>query len=100
MSGGSAEGHEQYYHHGGEHSQPAAYVEVTADPTEATVGRGEKITITCRVKGAEQYKVTWGKYAHDTSLPAYARVCINDKDVIEAILEKIKITILFVFILL
>ncbi|CAM4742403.1 unnamed protein product [Rotaria magnacalcarata] len=72
ISDSSAGGHEQNYQHGAEHAQQASYVEVNADPTEVTVGRGEKATITCRVKGAEEFKVTWGKYAHDTSLPTYA----------------------------
>lgn len=38
------------------------------------VARGQKATITCRVKGAENYKVTWLSYAHDTSLPSFIRV--------------------------
>ena len=50
--------------------------EVTAQPSEATVARGEKVNITCVVKGAQQYTVKWGKYAHDTALPDYARVCV------------------------
>ncbi|CAF3522929.1 unnamed protein product [Rotaria socialis] len=73
ISDGSAGGHEQNYQHGAEHSQQASFVEVNADPTEVTVGRGEQATIACRVKGAEEFKVTWGKYAHDTSLPTFAR---------------------------
>jgi hypothetical protein len=59
--------------HGGEHS---GQVEVTVEPTEVNIAPGGKATVTCNVKGAHGYKVTWGKYAHDTSLPSYARVCI------------------------
>jgi len=33
----------------------------------------KKKTVACRVKGARGYKVQWGKYAHDTSLPSYVR---------------------------
>ena len=55
-------------------NQGGEAVEVTVEPTEVTLGRGEKSTIICRVKGARDYKVTWGKYAHDTSLPDYIRV--------------------------
>lgn len=47
---------------------------MTVEPTEVTLGRGEKSTVICRVKGAREYTVTWGKYAHDTSLPDYIRV--------------------------
>ncbi len=51
-------------------------VEVTVEPTVVTIARGQKATVTCNIKGAHGYKVTWGKYAFDASLPSYARVCI------------------------
>ena len=51
---------------------------MTVEPTEVSIGRGEKATIACHVKGTQQYRVTWAKYAHDTSLPNYAHVCINN----------------------
>jgi hypothetical protein len=73
--GASAGGYGQY---GGEQQQ-GGQVEVTVEPNDATISQGEKVTLTCSVKGAEQYTVTWGKYAHDTSLPNYARVCILNK---------------------
>ena len=71
--GGSAGGYEQ----NGDYQQQPGYVEVSVEPSEATVGRGEEVTLTCNVKGSQQYTVKWGKYSHDTSLPSYARVCIN-----------------------
>lgn len=74
--GASAGSHDHGYQYGNEQQQ-GGYVEVTVEPTDATLSRGEKATLTCRVKGTEQYTVTWGKYAHDTSLPDYARVCIE-----------------------
>jgi hypothetical protein len=73
ISGGSSGGSQ----HGNENQQSGGYVEVTVEPNDAAIARGEKVNLTCTVKGAEQYTVTWGKYAHDTSLPDYARVCIN-----------------------
>ena len=57
--------------------QRAEAVEVFVEPAEVTLGRGETARITCHVKNAQQYKVTWHRYAHDTSLPAYARVRIS-----------------------
>jgi len=77
IKGASVAGYDQGYQQGGEYAQQSGYVEVTVEPSEVTIGPGEKATITCRVKGAENYKVTWGKYAQDTSLPNYARVCIK-----------------------
>ena len=81
IGGATASGYEQHYQHGGEygqhggdHGQQSGHVEVTVEPTEVTLARGERATITCRVRGADQYKVTWGQYAHDTSLPSFARV--------------------------
>lgn len=76
-SHGGDYGHQggNYGQQGGDYGQQSGYVEVTVDPTEATVGQGEKITVTCNVKGAERYTIKWGKYAHDTSLPDYIRVC-------------------------
>ncbi|CAF3691198.1 unnamed protein product [Adineta steineri] len=71
IEGGSA-GSAASYDHGGEHQQQGDFVEVTVEPTEVTLGRGEKANLTCHIKGAQQYTVTWGKYAHDTSLPNYA----------------------------
>ena len=61
-----------------------AYVEASVEPSSGVVNRGEKMNFTCIVKGAQQYRVTWTKYAHDPSLPNYARVsssntvCSND----------------------
>ncbi|UJR23322.1 hypothetical protein I4U23_026336 [Adineta vaga] len=70
LDGGSAANYDQ----GGDYQQQQGIpIDVTVEPTEATVGRGEKVTFTCNVKGTQQYTVTWGKYAHDTSLPNYAR---------------------------
>jgi hypothetical protein len=76
IQGGSAGGYEQGNQYGAEQGQQNSYVEVTVEPTEVTLGPGEKATIKCNVKGAQDYKVTWGKYDHDTTLPDYARVCI------------------------
>jgi hypothetical protein len=78
--GGSAAGYDQNYQYGAENSQQNEFVEVTVQPTEVNIARGEKATIACHVKGAQQYKVTWGKYAHDTSLPDYAHVCIHKRN--------------------
>ncbi|UJR25590.1 hypothetical protein I4U23_006934 [Adineta vaga] len=78
LDGASASGYEQNYQHGGDHGQQSGHVEVTVEPSEVTLQRGQKATITCRVKGADQYKVTWGQYAHDTSLPSFARQEGND----------------------
>jgi hypothetical protein len=55
--------------------QPSGYVEASIEPSEATLNPGERVNLTCLVKGAQQYTITWNKYAHDTSLPSYARVC-------------------------
>jgi hypothetical protein len=69
-------GEQGYPQQGGgedQQQQQSGYVEVSVEPSEVNVARGEKVNITCRVKGATQYKITWGKYAHDTSLPNYAR---------------------------
>ncbi|CAF4134038.1 unnamed protein product, partial [Adineta steineri] len=61
------------YNHNNEQSQVSKeYIEVIAEPTQLNIKRGEKTNVICRVKGAEQFKVTWSKYAHDTSLPDYA----------------------------
>ncbi|CAF4524399.1 unnamed protein product [Rotaria socialis] len=70
---GSAESHDQGYQYGTAYQTPAEYIEATIEPAEATLGLGEKANLTCRVKGAQQYTVTWTKYAHDTGLPNYAR---------------------------
>ena len=80
-SDGSAGGYNQGYQYGSDQQQPQQddYLEVTAQPAEATIGRGETVNITCLVKGAQQYTVKWGKYAHDTTLPAYARVRIESR---------------------
>ncbi|CAF1237105.1 unnamed protein product [Adineta ricciae] len=85
IGGAAASGYDQHYQHGGDygqhggdHGQQSGYVEVTVEPTEVSLARGERATITCRVRGAEQYKVTWGQYAHDTSLPSFARQEGND----------------------
>ena len=72
-------GYDQGYQYGGEQQQQSGYVEVTVEPSDATLNKGESATLTCRVKGAEQFTVTWGKYAHDTSLPDYARVRILNR---------------------
>lgn len=79
QGGASAGGYDQGYQYGGEQQQQqqGGIVEVTVEPNDATLSRGEKATLTCRVKGTEQYTVTWGKYAHETSLPDYARVRIE-----------------------
>ncbi|CAF1253140.1 unnamed protein product [Adineta ricciae] len=69
LDGGSGGGYEQ----NGDYQQQAGYVEVSVEPSEATVGRGAEVTLTCNVKGSQQYTVKWSKYAHDTSLPSYAR---------------------------
>ncbi|UJR19172.1 hypothetical protein I4U23_022302 [Adineta vaga] len=61
---------EPYYHH---QQQQQQEVRVTVHPTEATVGVNEKVKITCYVQGTQQYRVTWSRYAHDTSLPDYVR---------------------------
>ncbi|CAF3425584.1 unnamed protein product [Rotaria sp. Silwood1] len=73
IEGGSAGGYDQSFQSGGEYQPQAEYIEVTIEPSEVTLGRGEKANLTCRVKGAQQYTITWAKYAHDTSLPNYAR---------------------------
>ncbi|CAF4183766.1 unnamed protein product [Rotaria sp. Silwood2] len=73
IEGGSAGGYDQSFQHGGEYQPQGDYVEVTIEPNEVTLGHGEKANLTCRVKGAQQFTVTWTKYAHDTSLPNYAR---------------------------
>jgi len=78
FKGASAGGYDQSQQYGSEQSQQGGYVEVTVEPSEATIGRGEQVTLKCHVKGAQQYKVTWGRYAHDTTLPDYARVCIHN----------------------
>ncbi|CAF1170648.1 unnamed protein product [Adineta ricciae] len=74
---GSSNGGEEWNGHGEENDreihQRAEAVEVFVEPAEVTLGRGETARITCHVKNAQQYKVTWHRYAHDTSLPAYAR---------------------------
>jgi hypothetical protein len=74
-------GYDQGYQYGGEQQQQqqGGYVEVTVEPNDATLSAGQTATLTCRVKGAEQFTVTWGKYAHDTNLPNYARVCILNR---------------------
>ncbi|CAF1607632.1 unnamed protein product [Rotaria magnacalcarata] len=69
----SAESSGQGYQYGTAYQTPTEYIEATIEPAEATLGLGEKVNLTCRVKGAQQYTVTWTKYAHDTSLPNYAR---------------------------
>jgi hypothetical protein len=68
-------GYDQGYQYGGEQQQQqqGGYVEVTVEPNDARLSPGQTATLTCRVKGAEQFTVTWGKYAHDTNLPNYAR---------------------------
>ena len=66
--GAAAGGYDQGYQYGGE-QQPGGIVEVIVELNDATLSRGEK--------GTEQYTVTWGKYAHETSLPDYARVRIE-----------------------
>lgn len=68
---GSRGGYEQSGQGGQE-----GYVQVTAEPSELTVGRGERAVIACNVQGARTFTVKWGKYAHDTGLPNYMRVCI------------------------
>lgn len=77
LKGGSAGGYEQTNQQGGEYAQQSGYVQVAIEPSTVTIARGEKTTIQCRVTGTDNYKVTWDKYAHDVSLPNYARVCIN-----------------------
>jgi hypothetical protein len=78
ISEGSADGYQQGYQYGGEQQQQQSEnVEVTVHPSELTINRGERAEITCHVKGARDYTVKWGKYAHDTSLPDYAHVCFN-----------------------
>jgi len=68
------QGGQEYGQQGGqEYGQQGAYVEVSAEPSEATVAQGQTATIACVVKGTQQYTVKWGKYAHDTSLPDYIR---------------------------
>ena len=77
LDGASAAGYDQGYQYGGENQQQTAFPEASIEPNEITLGRGEKANLTCIVKGAEQYTVTWTKYAHDTSLPPFARVRIE-----------------------
>lgn len=71
--GASAAG--QGYQYGIDGQPQASYIEASIEPSEVTIGRGEKANLTCSVKGAQKYTITWTKYAHDTSLPSYARVC-------------------------
>jgi hypothetical protein len=71
LDGGSAGGYEQSNQYGAEDGQQNTYVEATIEPTEVTIGPGEKATIKCHVKGSQNYKVTWSKYAHDSTLPNY-----------------------------
>ncbi len=74
IQGGSAGGYEQSNQYGAEDGQQNTYVEATIEPTEVTIGPGEKATIKCHVKGSQNYKVTWSKYAHDSTLPNYIHV--------------------------
>lgn len=77
VGGAAASGHGQEHHYGGEghyQQQHEEYVEASVQPGEAVLSRGQTAVLTCEVKGAQHYTVTWGKYAHDTSLPDYARV--------------------------
>ena len=59
--------------------QQDGYIDVTVEPSDVTLNRGETTSLTCHVKGTEQYTVTWGKYAPNTSLPDYTRVRILNK---------------------
>ncbi|CAF1504705.1 unnamed protein product [Adineta ricciae] len=66
----------QHYEHVTEpyyHQQQQQQVRVTVHPNEATVGVNEKAKLTCYVQGTQQYRVTWSRYAYDTSLPDYVR---------------------------
>ena len=74
----------QGYQYGGNYQQPNEYIEVTIEPSDATIRHGEKANLTCRVKGAQQYTLTWNKYAQDKSLPNYAEVsAINTRILIK-----------------
>ena len=73
VADGSAGSYEQSSQSGGSYAHSSEYVQVSIEPSEVNVARGEKATISCRVTGASNYKVKWDKYAHDTSLPSYAR---------------------------
>jgi hypothetical protein len=60
--------------------EQSGFIEAVIEPNEATMGRGEKVNLTCNVKGAQQYTVVWSEYAFDASLPDYVRVCINEDE--------------------
>ena len=83
VSGGSAAGYHDGQHQGHDDQQQqqqnSEQLQVTVEPSEVAVSRGEEATVTCNVKGAERYTVKWGKYAHDTSLPDYVRVSLSSK---------------------
>jgi len=70
---GGASGYDQNAQQNYNYGEQPVQVEVTAEPNEATVSRGQTTKITCVVKGTQQYTVKWGKYAHDTALPDYIR---------------------------
>lgn len=71
--------HQQHYQqHDQQQYQPQEYVEVTVEPKEVNIAPGEKATITCNVKGAQQYQVTWSQHGHDSALPSYAQVRITN----------------------
>ncbi|CAF0853537.1 unnamed protein product, partial [Didymodactylos carnosus] len=52
-------------------------IEVSVSPKDVNIVYGETGNITCIVKGTNNYKLTWGKYAHDTTLPNYAKQVHN-----------------------
>jgi len=76
--GAAAGGYDQNYQQGGDYGQQGEYTEVVAEPSEVTLARGQTSRVTCRVKGAQNPTITWLTYAHDTSLPNFARQEGND----------------------
>ncbi|CAF0982097.1 unnamed protein product [Adineta ricciae] len=70
--------HQQHDQQSQQQYQPQDYVEVTVEPREVSIAPGEKTTITCNVKGAQQYQVTWSQYGNDPALPSYAHQQGND----------------------
>lgn len=73
--GQTVDGSQGYQYGYDQQAQQNTYVEVTVEPHEVSLKSGETANLTCLVKGAQQYTITWNKYAHDTTLPNYARVC-------------------------
>ncbi|CAF0868331.1 unnamed protein product [Adineta ricciae] len=59
-------------------SQQRESVQVTIQPKEIIIEANERTILNCDVKGAQQYRVTWNKFAYNTSLPDYAHQQGND----------------------